>query len=148
MRLQEIMTESPRTIPRNATVGDARNAMRTARVHHLVVAGRNGARVDGVVSERDVRNVPDRIPLGDVMSADVVTAKPETTVKQAANLLRGHVIGCLPVVDRNRVVGIVTISDLLALVGRGAERPVAKSVRWTLRRRAPRPNRAPAAGRR
>jgi CBS domain-containing protein len=72
------------------------------------------------------------------MSHRVVTAAPTTTIREAANLLRGHTVGCLPVLDRGRPVGIVTITDLLELIGRGVEKPVATSVRWTLRGRGPR----------
>jgi hypothetical protein len=42
------------------------------------------------------------------------------------------------VVDRGKLVGIVTISDLLELIGRGAEKPVTRNTRWTLRDRGPR----------
>ncbi|CAN5899249.1 hypothetical protein BH11MYX2_BH11MYX2_11170 [soil metagenome] len=71
------------------------------------------------------------------MTAHVVVAAPETTIKQAANLLRGRVIGCLPVVDGKTLVGIVTTTDLLELIGRGAERPVLETNRWTMKGRAP-----------
>jgi len=57
---------------------------------------------------------------------------------QAANLLRGFVIGSLVVQEGDKPVGIVTTTDLLDLIGRGAERPVPKSTRWTLRARGPR----------
>ena len=40
--------------------------------------------------------------------------------------------------ERGRPVGMVTIADLLELVGRGATRPVAESTRWTLKARGPR----------
>jgi CBS domain-containing protein len=59
-------------------------------------------------------------------------------VRVAHDLLRGRDIGCLPIVDRARPIGIVTISDVLELIGRGAERPILKTTRWTLRVRGPR----------
>jgi acetoin utilization protein AcuB len=67
------------------------------------------------------------------------------TVRQAANLLRGRTIGCLPVVEDGAILGIVTTIDLLELIGRGAERPVPKTRRWVLKDRGPR--RKPVAGR-
>jgi acetoin utilization protein AcuB len=72
------------------------------------------------------------------MTSPVVTARPETTLRQAANLLRGRTIGCLPVLEEGRLLGIVTTTDLLELIGRGAERPVAKSRRFILKGRGPR----------
>jgi CBS domain-containing protein len=50
-------------------------------------------------------------------------------VREAANLMRGRSIGCLPVLDGRKLVGIVTVTDLLELLGRGAERPMARGRR-------------------
>jgi CBS domain-containing protein len=147
MRIQDIMSRDIKTIAPGAEVAAARNAMRTNGIRHLVVV--DGRDVVGVVSERDLGG---RLPaaagkrttgltVADVMSAGVVSAKPETTVRQAANLLRGFVIGSLVVQEGGKPVGIVTITDLLDLIGRGAERPIAKSTRWTLRARGPRRSR-------
>ena len=52
--------------------------------------------------------------------------------------MRGNGIGCLAVVAEDKPVGIVTITDLLELVGRGAERPIERSTRPTLSKRGPR----------
>jgi acetoin utilization protein AcuB len=136
MRIHEIMSKDVVAISPARAIEEAREAMRRARIHHLVV--RDEGRIVGIVSDRDLaaaRQGADTV--AEVMVRDVATARPETTVKQAANLLRGRTVGCLPVVDGTRLVGIVTITDLLDLLGRGAERPVAESKRWTLRRRAP-----------
>ena len=56
------------------------------------------------------------------MTAPAVTVEPTTTVRQAANVMRGRSIGCLVVVESGRAIGIVTVSDLLELVGRGLDR--------------------------
>jgi acetoin utilization protein AcuB len=112
-------------------------------IHHLVVC--RGKDVVGVISTSDLprRGAESRTvgTVTDAMSASVVTASPKTTLREAANLMRGNRIGCLPVVEAGKVVGIVTTSDLLDLVGRGAERPVARSTRWTLKDRGPRSKR-------
>ena len=71
------------------------------------------------------------------MTAPVVTVTPTTTVRRAANLMRGRSIGCLVVTDRGRIAGIVTVADLLELLGRGADRSVQTPKRWTLRHRVP-----------
>jgi CBS domain-containing protein len=54
------------------------------------------------------------------MTSRVIVASPDTTVGEAARLLRGYTIGCVPVVDGKDLVGIVTTSDLLDLL---AEKP-------------------------
>jgi acetoin utilization protein AcuB len=72
------------------------------------------------------------------MSAPVISAAARMTVRKAANLLRGRTIGCLPVVEEGKLVGIVTISDLLERIGRGSERPIERGRRWILKGRGPR----------
>jgi signal-transduction protein with cAMP-binding, CBS, and nucleotidyltransferase domain len=52
-------------------------------------------------------------------------------------VMRGRSIGCLVVVKSGRAIGIVTVSDLLELVGRGLDRGAVTSKRWTLSHRAP-----------
>lgn len=136
MRLQDIMTEGVKTVTASEPAERAWNRMRAERCHHLVVT-REGAMV-GVVSDRDLggahaARVRDGRTVAELMTESVVTARPTTTVREAANLLRGRSIGCLPVEDsRGKIVGIVTVSDLLELVGRGLERPVARTERRTL----------------
>lgn len=118
MRVRDIMTSSIRSVPPDLDTGAARHIMRTARVHHLIVM--QDERVVGILSQRDLGGTRDEsLPAGhvvDVMSPHVVVVAPETSVREAANLLRGYNIGCLPVVDGKKVVGILTTSDLLGLL--------------------------------
>jgi CBS domain-containing protein len=81
------------------------------------------------------------------MTADVVAIPPTTTLKKAANMMRGRSIGCLVVTRDGRPVGIVTTADLLELIGRGLDRQAAHPARPTLSHRVPhRKNRAAATG--
>jgi acetoin utilization protein AcuB len=135
MRLQDIMSTPVETVAAHAPASEAHALMKRRGIHHLVVM--EGARVVGVVSARDLWTGRSS-SVGEAMSAPVATARPRATVREAANLLRGRTIGCLPIVEAGRVLGIVTISDLLGLIGRGVERPIERSTRWTLRARGPR----------
>jgi acetoin utilization protein AcuB len=142
MRLADVMSTPVESTTPHTSAEEAWELMRRRRIHHLAVL--NGKRLVGVLSMHDVGD--DRGPtppsgsrtVADVMSRHVVSANPDTTVREAANLLRGHAVGCLPVLERGKAVGMVTVSDLLELVGRGAERPVARTKRWTLKHRGPR----------
>jgi acetoin utilization protein AcuB len=143
MRLQDIMSNDIKTIAPNASVAEARSLMRTYGFHHLLV--RDQRRIVGVVSDRDLGGrIAGRTSEGgarrvsEVMTVHPATAAPDMTVRQAANLLRGRSIGCLPVLDGDKAVGIVTTTDLLDLIGRGATRPIERSTRWTLRARGDR----------
>ena len=71
------------------------------------------------------------------MSSPVVTASASTTVADAAKLLPGHAVGCLPVTERGRPIGIVTIADLLTLLGKGAIHINPQTGRHILARRRP-----------
>ena len=141
MRIEDIMTKTVWSVAPDASAEVAWEQMQKRRIHHLVVM--EGARVVGILSERDLgssrgERVRHNRSVAELMTPHVVVAAPETTLKKAANLLRGRVIGCLPVVDGKTLVGIVTTTDLLDLIGRGAERPVAESKRWVMKGRAPR----------
>jgi CBS domain-containing protein len=62
------------------------------------------------------------------------------TVRDAAKLLRGHFIGCLPVVERGRPIGMVTIADLSTQLGKGAIHIQPETGRPSLPRRGVAPN--------
>ena len=131
MRLSEIMSKPVHTIGAAEPAIAAWESMRLHGTHHLVVAGSEG-HVIGVITAGDLGGkngdvVRARRRVSDLMTEKVVVARPDMTVRQAANLMRGHAVGCLPVFDeRDHLKGIVTVVDLLELLGRGAERPVIR----------------------
>jgi acetoin utilization protein AcuB len=137
MRLVDIMSRPVAVIGQTEPAELAHARMTSERVHHFVVV--SGRTIVGILSERDLggpRGASTRRGrlVGELMSPDVVIAGPRTTLREAANLLRGRAIGCLPVVDNGHLVGIVTVSDLLEVLGRGAA-----SVKDPDRRGSPRP---------
>jgi acetoin utilization protein AcuB len=138
MRVAEVMSDRVETVGAEESAEKALRRMRTRRIHHLVVM--LGAQGVGVVSARDLESVADPRSfrtVGEVMSAPAVTAEPHMTIRQAANLLRGRTIGCLPVLEDGKLVGILTATDLLEQIGRGSDRP-AKGKRWVMKGRGPR----------
>jgi len=103
------------TIGRHESIARARAMMLETGVHQLVVRG-TGGRAVGVISAADVREVPDEGAVGDFMSRKLLIVRPDTSVGAAAALMREHAIGSLPVLSGNRLVGIVTVSDMLDVV--------------------------------
>jgi CBS domain-containing protein len=108
-----------------ATVLSAVEAMCRAHVGALLVM--RGSVLVGIFSERDLmtrvvlaRLDPAAVPVGDVMTRDVVSIAPDVAPEHAMALITNQRIRHLPVVDGARVVGIVSIGDL---------------VRWTVRDR-------------
>jgi len=127
MRMNEVMTEGVETVAPTMAAADAWELMRRKQIHHVVVT--RGAEVIGILSDRDAgsragASVRTGRTVADLMTTHAVTLTPEDSVRKAANLMRGRTIGCVAVTHRGRLVGIVTISDLLDLFGRGVDRPV------------------------
>ena len=121
MRLRDIMSEAVESIPPEASVEDAQELLRRHDVRHLVVVAADA--IVGVLSQHDLRRAEGTAAIRAFMSAPAVTATPQTTVRQAANLLRGNHVSCLPILDsEQRLIGIVTASDLLDLIGKGVTR--------------------------
>ena len=120
------MTRHVEAVPPGMSAEAAWNLMQQRKFHHLVVA--EGGEVRGVLSDRDLggrRGTAMRAgaAVAQLMTAEVVVAAPETTVKRIANLMRGHTIGCVPIMEGRRRAGLVPVADVLELIGRGIDRP-------------------------
>ena len=140
MRLAEIMSTGVKTTSASVTADAAYETMLRHGIRHLVVL--EEGRVVGVLSDRDLggrQGAQTRRgrSVADLMSHHTISATPHTSVKDAANLLRGRTIGCLPIMVKRKLVGIVTATDLLELLGRGVHRPTARAERVPLTRATP-----------
>ena len=135
MRVRELMTGAPITVTPDAPVFEARQLMLKERIRHLVVT--EGTRLVGIVTDRDIRlNLPSqatslsvwevnyllaKLTVGKVMSRTVITVGPDREAHEAARLMLEHKIGALPVVDGERVIGILTETDILRAFVKSAE---------------------------
>lgn len=106
--------------------------MRQHDVRHLPVMA--GDQLVGVVTDRDLRYatsplhttpVESEVTVRSVMAPDPITAGPRDPIEEAARLMRTKTIGCLPVLDGDELVGIITVTNLLDAVIRltGLEKP-------------------------
>ena len=140
MRARDIMTKDVLAVPSGTSADAAWQMMRGEGIHHLLVGA--ASKPLGVLSERDLggragASLRKSHSVDDLMARDVVTVSPNETVRKIANTMRGRSIGCVLVTDGRRTTGIITVSDLLELVGRGSEHPVQRVARPALRHRAP-----------
>jgi CBS domain-containing protein len=124
------------TIGPKEAASEAWTRMRRRRIRHLVVM--EGTRLVGVLSERDLggragADMRTGRRVQDLMTAPVESAEPETTVLQAATLMRKRLIGSLPVLDGNRLVGIVTATDVFDALGSVAADTMSRAERQLLR---------------
>ena len=134
MRVQDVMTDQVYKVSPDTTAEDAWNLMRMRRIHHLVVT--QAGRIVGLLSARDFGGVKGARArklhtVADVMTPDIPTVTPTTPTRVAADVLRGHPVGCLVVITGGRIVGIVTLADLLEQIGRGRDRPLSTPLRPT-----------------
>jgi acetoin utilization protein AcuB len=120
------------TIVSETTLGDAYRIMQERRIRHLPVL--EGERLVGVLTDRDLRLAtsalalspfPPEARVAEVMRREPLTAEPLDPVEDAAGTMREKKIGCLPVIDRERLVGIITAVDLLDALTRlcGVDKP-------------------------
>jgi len=120
-RVEQYMSVELFTVHPEDPVDLVANIMDWERVRHVPVEEEPG-RLVGVVSYRSVlkcfsrqgvKSKPERVRA--IMKPNPVTVPPETSSLEAVRLMRRHRIGCLPVVQKGRLVGIVTESDFLGV---------------------------------
>ena len=126
MKVQDVMTPAVLTVRTRDSIASARAMMRDAGVHQLVVRDLR-RRVVGVISATDVRSAPDQACVGDFVYRRLVSIKPDASISAAAALMRLHCVASLPVLDGHRLVGIVTRSDMLDVIGGRDRRSVRRS---------------------
>jgi CBS-domain-containing membrane protein len=124
------MTEAVLAVETFDSINVARQLMAKHRINQLPVI--EGDKVVGIVTDRDVRDAyptsmainrgeaidrfADTITVEEVMTYDVLTVQPDTSLRTAVELLRKQRIGSLPVVKKKKLVGIITRSDILDFV--------------------------------
>lgn len=120
MLVQDVMHAPVETAASGDRLADTYAVMQDRDIRHLPVV--DDGRLVGVVTDRDLRLATSRLHphpfdpadrLEAVMTSEVLTAAPRDPVEEAARVMRAHKIGCLPVVEGETVVGIVTGTDLL-----------------------------------
>lgn len=125
--IDTVMSTDLITVPPSASLADARELMHTNRIHHLPVVADDGdlvglvtltnvlAATDSFLRDDDTRIHATEIRIKDVMVTDLATVDENVSLRQAALFIEKHKIGCLPVVTNNKLKGIITDSDFVAI---------------------------------
>lgn len=122
MKIRDVMTPNPRTVSPNDTIQAAARVMQAEDTGAVPVV--NDGRILAVVTDRDivVRVIAEggslATPVGDIASKSVICATPEMSTREASELMSEHQIRRLPVVENDRLVGIVSIGDLAVKDGK------------------------------
>lgn len=119
MQLKEIMNTTVQVIGPHDSLSSAARRMRLNGIHHLVVVHRDlvvGLLTQDLLLNRQ-EDGAERVE--DAMLRNIITATPDMKVREAADLMTpGHAQTAVPVLSGQRLIGIVTVSDLLSLVGK------------------------------
>jgi len=117
MQVSKIMSANPVTISPDKRVGQALKLMQKHHIRHLPVV-KNDHMV-GWITSRDLREVLlasmlEKITVEDVMLKSPITVTPDTKVEEAARLVYEHKIGGMPVLEGDKLVGVITMMDLIS----------------------------------
>lgn len=117
MLVGQIMSQKVISISPDKRVGQALKLMQKHQIRHLPVVKND--RMVGWITSRDVREVLlasmlEEIKVGDVMVQAPITVSPETDVEEAARLIHENKIGGIPVMEGDRLVGVITMMDLIS----------------------------------
>ena len=129
-KVHEVMTASPLMIQADASLYDARGVMGEHHVRHLPVCNETGELV-GLLTQRDLlactvsiladvdqqsqNEIEQGIPVREVMTTDIACVQQHSNVIEAADYLLEHNHSCLPVLEGDELVGILTEVDFIKL---------------------------------
>ncbi len=131
----DLMTKGVATFHKGDELVLADDLMQLGRIRHIPIVAADGRAVIGRLSQRDLfrcalaralgigdhgrQPAEKTVAIGDIMTTDVKTVTPDSTLASAAKIMSQEKIGCLPVVDAEDkgLVGIITESDLVRYLG-------------------------------
>jgi len=142
--VEDVMTKNVISIDSSLTVKDAAIMMTDAKVGCLVVTKDNAPA--GMLTERDlVRRVisidkPSSTLVSEIMSTPLITAKPDYNLWELAQIMKTKKIHKIPVEKDNRLVGIITATDIVRLHSLASGSEICKITEQVLMRISPRKN--------
>ena len=124
--IEAIMSTNLITVEPSSTLAEARTAMHEHRIHHVPVLKRDRlvglitltnvlAATDSFLRDPQHRIHANEIKVEDAMVTDVATVDVNASLRHAALFMEKHKIGCLPVMDDDKLVGIITETDFVAV---------------------------------
>jgi CBS domain-containing protein len=115
--VRDAMTENPRSIGASASVVEAARLMREDHIGSLPIT--DGEQLVGMITDRDITTRvvaeaadPTATSVEDVYSRDLISVEPDQDLDEALQLMARHRVRRLPVVENDRLVGIVAQADI------------------------------------
>ena len=128
IKVEDMMTRHPHTLLRSHTLADAKSMMAALDIRHIPIVDAN-KRLLGIVTQRDILAAQESslnkssadnaytlsTPLYEVMHTSIMTVEPKAGLKESAIYMQKHKVGCLPVVEKGHLVGIITDTDFVTI---------------------------------
>lgn len=120
MFLKDIMQTKLITLPQESSIREAARLMKQKDVGCVLVT--NGQSLKGIITDRDIAcwlaegRDADKVNVGSIMQKNITTASPETDVFEASKLMANKKIRRLPIVEGEKLYGLVTTSDLACVL--------------------------------
>ncbi len=128
IKVEDMMTRNPHTLSRSHTLRDAKDMMEALDIRHIPVVDAE-KHLQGLVTQRDILAAQESslradkaeqsftldTPLEKMMHTNIMTAEPQAGLKESAIYMQKHKVGCLPVIHKEHLVGIITDSDFVTI---------------------------------
>ncbi len=134
MLVKDRMTRNPTTVTTETSLKDALDLIRSKPFRHLPVLDSEG-KLAGIVTEKslvyasptpatslsvfEVDYILSRTKIGQIIQGEVVTVGPDLPIEEAASVMIDHRFGCLPVVEGDQLVGIISDTDIFRVFVEG-----------------------------
>lgn len=131
MHVGQIMHTRLVTIPPNTSLIQAKDIIEDKKIAHLLVVDEKGQLL-GIVSDRDVKQswaspattlsvhelnyILKQLTVDMIMRKKIMTVSPGTTIERAASIMQENRISALPVIDKDKLVGIITTTDVMGVL--------------------------------
>lgn len=112
MMVKDLM-KRPYVVDKDVALAEAAKIMSSKNIGSLIFV--SGNKIKGIVTERDlIKNFSKHEKISQIMSSKVIVTNPDETIDRAADIMRKKGIKRLPVVQDAKLVGIITLTDIMA----------------------------------
>ncbi len=128
--VNQVMSKNVLTAEKSTSLQDAANEMNRLNVGCVIVT--DESKPVGIVTERDfvtkvaAEGRPLFTEISEVMSSPLITIDPEETIWEASEIMKEKLIHKLPVIENERIVGVITTSDIVRISSVGSDSQMRK----------------------
>ncbi len=136
-QVRDWMTPNPITVDPKTTLPEAHRLMKQSHIRRLPVVDSKHGELVGIITLGDIREASPsdattlsifelnyllaKLTVDKIMTRDPITIEPDATIREAAKMMLEHKIGGLPALERGRLVGIITESDIFRVLAQEPE---------------------------